>query len=133
MILSTCYMIGALRPVSRSLFTPHHGVGKVASILAEESLDLLCNLHEMRLQCKMTSVQQNHLRLGNIFLERLGAWWDKELIVLTPNCEEGRLPLSEVCLPLRVRRDVIPIVIENIELDVDDAWARHECSIERPS
>src|ERR1700733_15524414 len=86
----------------------------------------------MRLECKMTRVQQNDLCLTNIPLKSLGTWWDKELMVLAPNREQTRLLLSKVRLPRGVRRNVVPIIVKDVELDVDNPWSGYKGGIKRP-
>src|SRR5262249_45336870 len=54
----------------------------------DEVADHRCDLCRMRFQREVPSVIKMHLRLGKIPLERFGAGWKKEGIILTPDRQQ---------------------------------------------
>ena len=69
-------------------------------------------------QSEMSGVEQVHLGGGHVFAEGHRAGHRERQVVLAPHHQGRRLPLAEIRLPLRVGRDVGPIVVEQVELDV---------------
>ena len=66
---------------------------------------------------KVTGIEPFYLRPWDIFFKCFGTGRTKEGIVLSPNCQYGRLAIAQVGLPLGVSRDVRLVVAEQVELD----------------
>src|SRR3984957_20279901 len=69
----------------------------------------------------MSRVEEAHCRVWDVALECLGAWRQKEGIVLAPCRQERRLVGAEISLEGRVEPDVAFIVAEQVELHVGHA------------
>jgi hypothetical protein len=87
----------------------------------------------VRLERKVTGVEETHLRARNVALERLRARRQEEGVVFAPNCQERWLVFAEICLKFRVHGDVVLIVAKEIELDFIRAGARQIEVIKRIS
>src|SRR5262249_1939998 len=70
----------------------------------------------MRFQREVPSVIKMHLRLGDIPLERFGAGWEKEGIILSPDRQQWWFVFAEIFLKLRIERHVACIILKEIEL-----------------
>ncbi len=64
------------------------------------------------LKRKVTSIQQMHLAVGQIVLERLRTGRAKDRIILTPHSQQWRLVLPQIRLPLRIALRIGAIVFE---------------------
>src|SRR5437868_6134297 len=95
--------IQAVRPPASACSPASHRIAKSGG---EEVADFRCDLGGVRLQRKMAGVEEADDRVGNVALERLGAGWQEERVVLAPSGEEPRLVPAEVILESRVERDV---------------------------
>src|SRR4029077_9420780 len=82
----------------------------------EEVADHRCDLCGMRFQREVPSVIKMHLRPGDIPLERFGAGWEKEGIILSPDRQQWWLVFAEIFLELRIERHVACIILKEIEL-----------------
>jgi hypothetical protein len=60
----------------------------------------------------MTSVVEMDFGRGVVALESFAAWWQKEGVVLAPDCQQRRSFGSEILLESGVQRDVAGIVEE---------------------
>ena len=78
--------------------------------------DLGRDLAGMRLERKMSGVEQAHPRAGYVARVRLGARRQEERIVLAPHRQQRRLVLAEIGLEVRIEGDVGFVVAEKIEL-----------------
>ena len=87
----------------------------------------------MRLQREMPGIEEAHLRIWNIALERLGARRQEERVVLAPHRQQRRLVLAEIGLEFRVESDVALVIAEEIELHLIRAGSRQIEIIERIS
>src|SRR4029450_4451176 len=72
-------------------------------------------------------VEEAHVSVWNVTLERLGAWRQEKRIVLAPSCQKRRLVLAKVGLEFGIERDVALVVAEEVELDFIGA---RSCKIE---
>src|SRR5262245_12996238 len=82
----------------------------------DEVADHRCDLCRMRFQREVPSVIKMHLRLGKIPLERFGAGWKKEGIILSPDSQQWWLIFAEIFLELRIERHIACIIPKEIEL-----------------
>src|SRR5260221_8052168 len=89
------------------------------------------DLRGMRLQREMASVEEAHRRVGDVALERLGAWRQEEGIVLSPHRQERRLMGAEILLESRIESDVALVVAHQVELHISHAWSQHIETVER--
>ena len=64
------------------------------------------------LKRKVTGIQQMHLAMRQILLERLCATWAKDRIILAPDGQQRRLVLPEIRMPLGIALRIGPIVLE---------------------
>lgn len=58
----------------------------------------------------MAGVQKSDIRMGHVSLERLGAWWNEEGVVLSPHDQQWRPVRSEVLLIQRIAFDIRLVV-----------------------
>jgi hypothetical protein len=72
----------------------------------------------MGLQSKMSRVVEDNLGAGIVATIGLGAGWEKERIVFSPNRESRRTMRAEVFLELRVKCDVAFVVPNEVELNL---------------
>src|SRR5215831_1073658 len=114
-------------PVTRTIFllmmdlpcpmwVPSHRCGSVP-LTDEEIADGGRDVIAMRFQREMAGVEELHLDLRIVPLERLGAGRKEEGVVLAPDRQDRWALGAEVLLELRVQRDVTRVVQEQIELD----------------
>ena len=61
---------------------------------------------------------QVKLDLRQVALVGMRAVGGKDHVVLAPDDQRRRLMLAEVCLDLRIQRQVGPVVVEEVHLDV---------------
>jgi len=85
----------------------------------------------VRIQGKMSRVEQMDLGVWYIALVRLGAGRQKENVVLAPNREHGRAVLAQIGLEVGVERDVGALAQDQIELDFLCLPAMHVERIEQ--
>ncbi len=86
-----------------------------------EARDLLGDIGAVRGDCEVSAIDEFHFSIRNVALERFGARGNEKHIVLTPDSQQRRFALAEVSLPGRIERNVVPIVMEKIELDLVDS------------
>src|SRR5580692_10821686 len=67
------------------------------------------NLVPVTLEREVASIKEMELHRLEVSLVRLGPGCRKDLVVLAPHDERGRLVLPEVCLPLRVERRITAV------------------------
>lgn len=74
----------------------------------------------MSFQCKVAGIQEGHFRFRQILLECFCfcSWWQEKRIVLAPYRQQRRLVFTEVFMQLRIHRDVVAVVVEQVQLDV---------------
>ena len=80
----------------------------------------------------MAGVEQVKLEVSKIPFIRMRAIGWKDKVVLAPDYKRRRLTISEPLLYLGVERQVGPIVIENVQLDIVAARPVKERLIVRP-
>src|SRR5205814_9249716 len=102
---------------------------KVVHLPAEKITDGAGNLMEMRLKREVAGIVKMHLRTRNIAPEGLCTRRDEGLIVLAPNEENGRAPVTEIFLDLRIERDIAAIVHQPIELNLIIARSRKKGAV----
>src|SRR6516225_6085031 len=71
----------------------------------------------MCFNCEMTGVQELNHCTRNVSLKRFGTRRQKERVVAAPYGEQRRRKVADVALKLRVHRDVISVVEEQVELN----------------
>src|ERR1700678_4144023 len=81
----------------------------------------------MRFQREMARVEEADLGIRDVALERLGARWQEEGVILSPHRQEAWLVLAEVVLEGGVERDVALVVAEKIQLHFVGTWT---CEVE---
>ena len=86
-------------------------------LLLQEISDAFGDLTGMSFQRKVAGVEEADDCIWNIALERIGAGWKKERVVLTPGHKKRRLMGAEVVLKFRIERDIALIIAEEIQLD----------------
>ncbi len=64
------------------------------------------------LKRKVTGIQQMHLAVGQIVLERLRTGWAKDRIILAPHGQQWRLVVPQLRLPLGIALRIGAIVLE---------------------
>ena len=69
-------------------------------------------------QCEVPGIEQVDFRIWKILLEGLSTRRNEGRVVLAPDHEGRRLMVAEPRLPLRVGRDVAPVVIEQVHLNL---------------
>ena len=112
----------SFQTVASTLCATHH---------SKQLLDPRCNRLRIRIIQKVPSINNTHIRVRQISLERLGSWRDEEGITLAPDRHEFGLMFSEVSLPLRIGFDVGLVVLQQmVELDLERAFARHVVDVE---
>src|SRR5262249_29986767 len=70
----------------------------------------------------MPRVDQVKLDLGQVALVRVSAVGREDFVVLAPDDERRRLMLAEICLYLRIKRQIGAIVVEQVHLDFGVTW-----------
>ena len=71
----------------------------------------------MRFQREMAGVEEVHLGARVVALECLGPRRQKERIILSPDCEQGRPLGAEIFLELGIESDVAGVIQEEVELN----------------
>src|SRR5262245_66681838 len=84
----------------------------------QEIADYRSDLVTVRLEGEVAGVEEAHVSVGNVALERLGALRQEKRIVLAPSGEKRRLVLAKMGLEFGIERDVALVVAEEIELHV---------------
>ena len=64
------------------------------------------------LKRKVTGIQEMHLAVWQILLERLCATWAKDRIILAPHGQQWRLVVPQLRLPLGIALRIGAIVLE---------------------
>src|SRR5260221_7690383 len=93
---------------------------------------MLADRLSILLERKVTGIQQMHLAVWQIVLERLCTAGSKDRIILAPHSQQRRLVLPEVLMPLRIERRIGAIVLEKGQLDLSIAWTIQSQLIKRP-
>ena len=75
----------------------------------------------------MAGVEEAHVSVWNVTLERLGARRQEKRVVLAPSCQKRRLVLAKIGLEFGIQRDVALVVAEEVELHFISA---RSCEIE---
>ena len=73
---------------------------------------MLSDYLSILLKRKVTGIQEMHLAVWQILLERLCATWAKDRIILAPYGQERRLVLPEIRMPLGIALRIGTIVLE---------------------
>src|ERR1700747_3199866 len=97
----------------------------------EEVADCRRDFVAVRLERKVTGVEETHFGVRNVALERLRTRRQEEGVVPPPNCQKRRLVLAEIGLECRVERDVALVVSEEVELHLIGAGTRQIEVVER--
>ena len=84
----------------------------------------------MGFECEVSGVNILNRGLRNVPLKGFCAGRCEEGIILTPDCEEGRLVYTEVLMELGIDRYIVAIVEMQIELNVDVPGALDKRDIE---
>ncbi len=84
--------------------------------MENEVADGRCDLRGVRLQRNMSNIEEADDRIRDVALERFGARWQEERIVLAPHSQEAWLVGPEVVLEGRVEGNVALVVTKQIEL-----------------
>src|SRR5215470_19270744 len=72
----------------------------------QEIADRCSDLVTVRLQGEMTGIEEAHVSVWNVTLERFGARRQKKRVVLAPSCQKRRLVLAKIGLEFGIQRDV---------------------------
>jgi len=83
-----------------------------------KAMDVVRDICEAILHRKMPGFEPMHLGLRKISQVCLSTLASEKDIVLSPENDRRRLMLPEKLLPLRIQRDVIAVVVEEIKLDL---------------
>src|SRR4029077_4747193 len=70
----------------------------------------------VRLEGEVAGVEEAHVSVWNVTLERLGARRQEKRIVFPPSCQKRRLVLAKIGLEFGIQRDVALVVAEQVEL-----------------
>jgi hypothetical protein len=82
----------------------------------------------------MSRVKELDRGLGDIALERLRPIGEEERIIPSPNRQQRRLVLPKIFLKPRIKRDVVDVILEKVQLKFIRAGTREiKSSNERPS
>src|SRR5260370_31751799 len=82
----------------------------------QEIADCHSDLVTVRLEGEVAGVEEAHVSVWNVTLERLGARRQKKRVVLAPSCQKRRLVLAKIGLEFGLQRDVGLVVAEEVEL-----------------
>src|SRR4051794_19198965 len=91
---------------------------RVGDVLTEEAARRVGDELELFLEREVSGVEEVQLRVGQVALVGLGAGGAEDLVVRAPGDQCWRLVLAEVMMEGLVLRDVEPVVVEELELDV---------------
>ena len=84
--------------------------------------DQVRNLVGFHIQSKVPGVQQVHFCIRQVLEKGLCTCRDEGWIVLPPRDQGRRLLFTKPRLPLGIRRDVGPIVVKQVALDLTLDW-----------
>src|SRR5580704_1230006 len=101
-------------------------------VFRKEPFDAAGDFFAVRLERKMSSVQQMRFDIGQITGIRRSALWRENGIVFAPDDQSGRLVPPEEGLEFWVKRDVCPIVIHKVHLNIAIAGAVEANLVECP-
>ena len=96
----------------------------------EEIAHRFCNLLNVGFECEVSCVNVLNHGFRNIPLKGFCAGRYEEGIILTPDCEEGRLMGPEILVEFGIDRHIVAIVKMQIELNVDVPGALDERNVE---
>src|SRR5262245_3688119 len=82
----------------------------------QEIADYRSDLVRVRLEGEVAGVEEAHVSVWNVTLERLGALRQEKRIVFAPGCQKRRLVLAKIELEFGIQRDVALVVTEEVEL-----------------
>src|SRR5262245_28827613 len=99
---------------------------------AEKFADQAGNLGAMRFEGKVSRIQEVDFSIPQVAAVRRGAFRGEDDIVLTPDNQCGRLLRAEPRLKRRIQRQVSPIVVEQVKLNLVVAWAVESQLVECP-
>src|SRR5690349_20807370 len=88
------------------------------NVLGQKVSDRRRDLACVGLECEVAGVEQPHLSVAVVALERLGTRREEERIVLAPHREQRRSVRTVVFVELRVPRDIAALIEEQVELDL---------------
>ena len=88
------------------------------NLSVEEVVDQRDHLIGLVLQREMAGVEEMKLQVGQIALVRMRAIGGENLVVLAPDDQRRRLMLAEISLDGGIERQVGPVVVEEVELDL---------------
>src|SRR5215472_16993381 len=92
--------------------SPFKLVASCRDLAGEEIADERHHFVGFVLERKMPCVDQVKLDLGQVALVRVSAGGREDLVVFAPDDERRRLMLAEICLHLRIKRQIGAIVVE---------------------
>src|SRR5258705_3207444 len=99
-----------------------------ASIRAQQEIaDCRSDLVTVRLEGEVAGIEEAHVSVWNLTLERLGARRQEKRVVLAPSCQKRGLVLAKIGLEFGIQRDVALVVAEEVELHFISA---RSCEIE---
>lgn len=87
-----------------------------ASAGGEEALDLARHLGSVFVQDEMPAVEPDKLCVGQVALERFSACRDEEGVLVAPDDQRLGMMLTESGVPAVVQRDIVAIIVQQIEL-----------------
>jgi hypothetical protein len=70
----------------------------------------------VRLESEVASVEEAHVSIWNVTLERFGARRKEKWVVLAPGCKKARFVLAKIGLEFGIQRYVALVVPEEVEL-----------------
>jgi hypothetical protein len=80
----------------------------------------------------MSGLENMDFGVGNLAPVSLGFRQCETGIVFSPDDEQGRLVLAKVLLPGRVRRDIAPVVVKQLDLDLRNSRLVQVCKLAIP-
>jgi hypothetical protein len=108
-----------------AFFSPRH-------LPTQEVADQRNDFIGLVIQCEVAGVDKMKFHLGQVALVRMRSIGWKNLVVLAPDNQRRRLAIAEVGLNLRIQRQIGPVVVEQIHLDVGIARAIKQGLIVNP-
>src|SRR5215471_19957964 len=97
----------------------------------QEIADCRSDLVTVRLEGEVAGVEEAHVSVWNVTLERLGARRQEKRVVLAPSCQKRRLVLAKIGLEFGIEGDVALVVAEQVELHLISARSSEIEVVER--
>src|SRR6185503_14409277 len=88
------------------------------AVCIEELLHRCRNFADMRLDRKMSGIEELDRCVRQVFAKRLGSRRNEEGIVLAPDRKQRRFRFAEIFLKFRIELHVRCVIEKQIELDV---------------